>query len=151
MNAAVPPLVSCAEPIKFTPVHAVAAALQKFTCPTATGVLPASTVAVRVTTLPDVTVVTALPPELTASAVVVAAGPGAAETVTFTEFHVRPATVRSARLRNRESANFEITLDELVRLAEWAANMAGLSLVVEWEFAILAAGYTCFGLEQAND
>jgi hypothetical protein len=55
-------------------VQWVAAALQKLTWPTVTGVVPASTVAVSVTTLPEVSVVTALPPEATASVVVVAAG-----------------------------------------------------------------------------
>jgi hypothetical protein len=42
-------------------------------------VLPAVTVAVSVTTLPDVTAVTALPPEVTASVVVVAAPVAQAE------------------------------------------------------------------------
>ena len=47
----------------------------------------------------------------------------------------------------RIKANF----DECVRLTKWAADIVGLSSVVEWKFAILAAGYTCFGLGQAND
>jgi len=48
-----------------------AEASQKFTWPTVTGVLPAKTVAVKVTTLGEATVVTALPPEVTAKVVVV--------------------------------------------------------------------------------
>ena len=54
-------------------VQWVAVASQKFTCPGVTGLLPAVTVAVSVTTLPDVTVVTELPPEVTARVVVVVA------------------------------------------------------------------------------
>ena len=46
-------------------------ASQKFTWPTVTGVLPANTVAVKVTTLGEATVVTALPPEVTVKVVVV--------------------------------------------------------------------------------
>ena len=42
--------------------------------PTVTGVVPAITVAVSVTTVPEATVATALPPDVTASVVVVAAG-----------------------------------------------------------------------------
>jgi hypothetical protein len=53
-------------------VQDLAAASQKFTCPGVVGVPPAVTVAVNVTTLPAVTVVTVLPPEVTAN--VVAAG-----------------------------------------------------------------------------
>jgi hypothetical protein len=54
-----------------------AAASQKSTCPGVTGVVPAITVAVSVITLPDETVVTALPPLVMASVTVVA---GRAET-----------------------------------------------------------------------
>jgi hypothetical protein len=46
---------------------------QKFTRPGVTAVLPDTTVAVNVTTAPAPTLVTALPPEVTASVVVVAA------------------------------------------------------------------------------
>jgi hypothetical protein len=49
-----------------------AVASQKFTSPVVTGVVPAITVAVSVTTAPDATVVTALPLLFTASVVVVA-------------------------------------------------------------------------------
>jgi hypothetical protein len=52
--------------------HNVVDASQKFTCPTVTGVAPAATVAVSVTTLPNATEVVALSPELNASVVVVA-------------------------------------------------------------------------------
>jgi hypothetical protein len=52
----------------------LAVASQKLTWPGVTGVLPAITVAVRVTTLPGATVVTAFPPEVAASVVVVVAG-----------------------------------------------------------------------------
>jgi hypothetical protein len=55
-------------------VQYFAIASQKLIWPGATGVLPAVTVAVSVTTLPDVTVVTAFPAEVTASAVAVVAG-----------------------------------------------------------------------------
>jgi hypothetical protein len=48
-----------------------AAASQNFTCPGFT-IAPALTVAVSVTTLPDATVVTGFPPEVTAIVVVVA-------------------------------------------------------------------------------
>jgi hypothetical protein len=54
-------------------VQCAAEASQKFTCPGVTGVAPAFTDAVSVTTLPEATVVTALPPEVTARIVVVAA------------------------------------------------------------------------------
>jgi hypothetical protein len=50
----------------------VAAASQNFTSPGVTGVDPASTVAVSVTTAPDATVVTTLVPDVIASVVVVA-------------------------------------------------------------------------------
>ena len=52
----------------------MAVASQKLTWPGVTGVLPAITVAVRVTTLPGATVVTAFPPEVTDSVVIVGAG-----------------------------------------------------------------------------
>ena len=52
----------------------MAVASQKLTWPGVTGVLPAITVAVRVTTLPAATVVTAFPPEMTDSVVIVGAG-----------------------------------------------------------------------------
>jgi hypothetical protein len=45
--------------------------LQNFTWPTVTAELPATTVAVSVTTLPDATVVTVVPPDVNASVVVV--------------------------------------------------------------------------------
>src|ERR1017187_9670030 len=60
-------------------VQYIAAASQKFTCPIVTGVVPAFTVAVSVTTLPAATVVTVLPPDVTAR-VVVAAGAAQART-----------------------------------------------------------------------
>jgi hypothetical protein len=50
-------------------VQLLAVASQKFTCPGVTGVEPASTVAVSVTTLPEATVVTVLPAEVTARVV----------------------------------------------------------------------------------
>lgn len=50
----------------------LAEASQKFTCPVVAKVDPAFTDAVRITTLPTETVVTALPPEVTARDVVVA-------------------------------------------------------------------------------
>jgi hypothetical protein len=52
-------------------VQYVAAASQKVTCPMVTGVVPAVTVAVSVTTLPEEIVVTALPAEVTPRVVVV--------------------------------------------------------------------------------
>jgi hypothetical protein len=55
-------------------VHDLAVASQKFIWPGATGVLLTVTVAVSVTTLPGVTVVTAFPADVTASVVVVIAG-----------------------------------------------------------------------------
>jgi hypothetical protein len=55
-------------------VQYFAVASQKLIWPGAAGVLPAVTVAVSVTTLPDVTVVTAFPAEVTASPVAVVAG-----------------------------------------------------------------------------
>jgi hypothetical protein len=51
----------------------VAVASQKFTRPGVTGVEPATTVAVSVTTAPEATVVTALPPDVTPRVVVVGA------------------------------------------------------------------------------
>jgi hypothetical protein len=61
-------------------VQYVAAASQNFTCPIVTGVIPAITDAVNVTTLPDATVVTVVPADVTASVVVVAAGAAQART-----------------------------------------------------------------------
>ena len=52
----------------------MAVASQKVTWPGVTGVPPAVTVAVRVTTLPGATVVTAFQPEVTDSVVIVGAG-----------------------------------------------------------------------------
>jgi hypothetical protein len=48
-------------------------ASQKFTVPAVTAFAPDATVAVSVTALPEATVATGLPPEVTASAVVEAA------------------------------------------------------------------------------
>ena len=55
-------------------VQWAAAALQKFTWPTVNAVLPETTVAVSVITLPETTADTALPADVTASVVVVAGG-----------------------------------------------------------------------------
>ena len=52
-------------------VQYVAVASQKFTCPAVNEVVPAVTVAVSVTTVPDVTVVTWLPAAVTASVIAV--------------------------------------------------------------------------------
>jgi hypothetical protein len=54
-------------------VQYAAVASQKFTCPVVTKGVPAFTVAVNVTTLPEATVVTTLPPEVAARVVTVAA------------------------------------------------------------------------------
>jgi hypothetical protein len=59
-------------------MHHFAVASQKFTCPTVTGAPPAVTVAVNVTAVRDATVVTALPPMVTASEVVVGTMPAQA-------------------------------------------------------------------------
>jgi hypothetical protein len=69
---AVPALVNWAVPSRWMSVQKAADASQKFTCPGVTGIPPAFTVAVSVTTLPDATVVTAAPPDVTESIVVVA-------------------------------------------------------------------------------
>jgi hypothetical protein len=53
-------------------VQYVTVASQKFTCPIVSAVVPALTDAVSDTTLPEATVVTELPPEVTARLVVVA-------------------------------------------------------------------------------
>ena len=76
-------------------VQDFAVASQKFTCPTVTAVPAAVTVAVSVTTLPDVTIVTALPPDVTAIVVVVA--PGAA--------HARSAPPQRAITETAEAHN----------------------------------------------
>ena len=68
---AVPPVVNCAVPRIWMSVQYAAVASQNFTSPGVTGVVPASTVAVRVTTLPEATVVTPAPPEVTDSVVLV--------------------------------------------------------------------------------
>src|SRR5579862_3012890 len=53
-------------------VQCPAVASQNFTCPTVTAVPPDTTVAVRVTTVPDATLVTLVPPDVTAKIVMVA-------------------------------------------------------------------------------
>src|ERR1700686_400930 len=73
-SVAVPALVNCAVPSRWMSVQDFAVASQKLIWPDATGVLPAMTVAVNVTTVPDVTVATAFPAEVTDSVVVVVAG-----------------------------------------------------------------------------
>jgi len=55
-------------------VQYLAAASQKFTCPVVSAALPAFTVAVSVTTVFAATVVTALPPLVTVSVVVLRQG-----------------------------------------------------------------------------
>ncbi|MFP5207849.1 MAG: hypothetical protein ACLGRW_01020 [Acidobacteriota bacterium] len=52
-------------------VQYFADASQNFTCPTVTAALPAFTVALSVTTLPEATVVTVVPPDVKASVTVV--------------------------------------------------------------------------------
>jgi hypothetical protein len=59
------------------PVQLAADASQKFTWPGATAVAPAFTVAVNVTTVPEGTVVTGPPPEVTVIVVVVGVGAAA--------------------------------------------------------------------------
>jgi hypothetical protein len=80
-------------------VQDIAVASQKFTSPTVTGVVPAVTVAVNVTTLPDVTVETALPPEVTVKVVTVAA----IATVDVTA--ISPAMSRTRRRITWENVN----------------------------------------------
>jgi hypothetical protein len=58
-------------------VQAAAAASQKFTCPSASAVPPACTVAVKVTTVPPATEDTAFPPEVIERVVAVAGDPQA--------------------------------------------------------------------------
>lgn len=67
---------------------------QKLTWPGVTAAVPSCTVAVSVTTLPEATVVTAPPPEVTARVVVVAAFACAEAT-----FHAPHRVRTSARLR----------------------------------------------------
>lgn len=66
---AVPALVNCAVPSRWMSVQCGEEASQKFTAPVGTGVVPASTVAVRVTADPLATLFTWVPPEVTASIV----------------------------------------------------------------------------------
>jgi hypothetical protein len=77
-------------------------ATQKFTCPTVTGVVPAIIVAVSVTALPEATEVTALPAEVIARVLVVAAGAA----------HARgappPSTIHSPTVRKAAANRFEI-------------------------------------------
>jgi hypothetical protein len=67
-------LERAALPSKWISEQAVADASQKLTWPAVTGVAPAATVAVRVTTVPGATDETGLPPEVKVSEVVVAGG-----------------------------------------------------------------------------
>jgi hypothetical protein len=78
-STAVPALVNCSVPRRWMSVQ-YANASQNFTCPIVTAAAPAFTVAVSVTTLPAATVVTVLPPDVTARVVVVAAGAAQART-----------------------------------------------------------------------
>jgi hypothetical protein len=71
---AVPVLVNWAEPRIWMSSQYFAVASQKLTRPVVTGVVPAVTAAVRVTTVPEATVETALPFEVMVSVVVVGAG-----------------------------------------------------------------------------
>jgi hypothetical protein len=72
LKIAVPALVICAVPTMWRSSQCAAVASQKFTTPGVTGVVPAATVAVSVTTVPDATVVTALLPLVIVSVVLVA-------------------------------------------------------------------------------
>jgi hypothetical protein len=77
LRMAVPVLVSCAVPSRWMPAQDVAEASQKLTGPIFSLVVPASTAAVSVISLPDATEppeAIALPPEVMAKVVVVAAG-----------------------------------------------------------------------------
>src|SRR3984893_19303988 len=73
-GVAVPALVDWGVPRIWVSVQDFAVASQKLIFPGATGVLPVMTVAVSVTTVPDVTVATAFPAEVTDNIVVVVAG-----------------------------------------------------------------------------
>src|ERR1700731_48423 len=73
-SGAVSAVGNCAVPRIWMSVQDFAAASQKVIWPGATGVLPVLTVAVGVPTVPDVTVATAFPAEVTDSVVVVVAG-----------------------------------------------------------------------------
>lgn len=68
---AVPLLVNCAVPSRWIAVQEAAAASQKFTTPGFTAEPPDWTAAVSVTTLPEFTIDTPLPPEVTVRVVVV--------------------------------------------------------------------------------
>jgi hypothetical protein len=70
LKVATPLLFSAAVPSKCISVHRIAEASQKFTCPGVTAVVPAITVAVSVTTLPEAIELpddTGWPPEVIAS------------------------------------------------------------------------------------
>jgi hypothetical protein len=76
-STAVPALVNCAVPSRWMSVQYATEASQKETWPTVTGFPPAVTVAVSDTTLPDATEPpdgNVVPPEVSASVVVVDAG-----------------------------------------------------------------------------
>ena len=69
MSVAVPAVVNCAMPRMWTSVQYFAVASQKSTWPVVRAVVPAFTVAVRVTMVPAAAEVTALPPAVTVSVV----------------------------------------------------------------------------------
>jgi hypothetical protein len=71
-NTAVPEFVSCAVPSRWISVQNSATVSQKLTCPFFTGPLALLTLAVRITTLPDVTDAICAPPEVILSEVFVA-------------------------------------------------------------------------------
>jgi hypothetical protein len=75
-SVAVPALVNCAIPKRWISAQATALASQKFTRPGVTGVVPVRTVAVRITAVPEFTVVTEAAPDVTARVVVVCGGAG---------------------------------------------------------------------------
>jgi hypothetical protein len=83
-------------------------ASQKFTCPGVTAAPPEVTVAVRVTTLPDATELVAVPPEVTAIAVDVAAFDCAKTVVAITQSPMVNAM--------RAAANPTVLRERLIRL-----------------------------------
>ena len=97
-RAAFPEGVNCAVPNRWISVQYFAEASQKFTCPVVTGTAPAWTEAVRVITLPEVTVVTVLPPEVSTRDVVVEG------------FACADATIQGAKIATRHARRGKVGL-----------------------------------------
>jgi hypothetical protein len=123
-------------------VQNLAAASQKLTWPGVTGVLPAITVAVRVTVFPCATVVTASPPEVTDSVVVVGAGAAHAGS-SLTPWQKKTTAMKQHKGRKRAGISPPRIKVRCKRMDDLSRGTRRMSLYSLTKFAQIYSSHSC--------